>query len=100
MEPHALSEGDFVRIFRRVMCGVWLPALMAAGARADEPMATVLADFEDNTVAAAISDATNTPIGDCEAHFEANPARGQFSLAVTVGASSGGATAACQLQFQ
>lgn len=88
-----------MRIVHRLACALSV-LLAGAGVRGDEPMATVLADFEDNTVAAAIGEATHTPVGDCDARFEANPARGQFSLAVTVGASSGGATATCQLQFQ
>jgi hypothetical protein len=100
-ESDGIAEKDaLVTTAVRLTCALGALLLASAPARGDEPIATVLADFEDNTVAAAIGEATHTPVGDCDARFEANPARGQFSLAVTVGASSGGATATCQLQFQ
>src|SRR5262245_58107886 len=58
------GDGRVSFAVRRLLCSLSILA-GAFAARGDEPMATVLADFEDSTVAAAISEATNTPAGDC-----------------------------------
>ncbi|MBI5863551.1 MAG: beta-galactosidase [Planctomycetes bacterium] len=84
---------------RRAAAGALLLCLPWASA-ADVPVTTVVADFEDSTISASIQDASNTPIGDCAAGYAANPARGQFSLSITLGAGAGGSAATCAIQFQ
>lgn len=85
---------------RFILIVAWVSLFASASAFSDQPVVTILGDFEDNTVAAEISDAQNTPVGDCQARFETNPARGQYSLAVVLGTSPGGSSATCRLQFQ
>ena len=72
-----------------------LLAASSTAVRADDPIVTVLADFEDNTVGAEIASVENVLAADCTARFDPNPARGQRSLAVTIGATAPNAAAIC-----
>lgn len=69
-------------------------------AAAEEPSVTVLADFEDDSVAASVGAVSGTLAADCSVAPVAVPARGQRSLALDVGATAPGATAACELLFR
>lgn len=69
-------------------------------ARADEPVVTILADYEDDSVAAHITDVENVLTADCDVGVAAIPARGQRSLMIDIGATTPGASAACDLRFR
>lgn len=79
-----------------------LGALLAGapGARGDEPVVTILADYEDDSVAAHIADVENVPVSDCDARVAAIPARGQRSLMIEIGATERNVSAACDLRFR
>jgi hypothetical protein len=72
----------------------------ATGARGDEPVVTTLADYEDDSVAARITEVENVPLSACRVSAAAIPARGQHSLVVEIGATERNATAACDLRFR
>jgi hypothetical protein len=76
-----------------------LPATRLA-ARADEPAVTVLADFEDASVAAQIGEVRNALAADCRASRAVIPARGQGSLALEIGATARQVSVACDLTFR
>ena len=69
-------------------------------ARADEPAVTTLADYEDDSVAAHITDVQNVLASDCAVRTAAIPAHGQRSLVVEIGATERGASVACDLRFR
>lgn len=73
---------------------------VCAASRADEPVVTILADFEDDSVAATITDVENVLAADCTLRRRAIPARGQKSLAVEIGATERDAAVACDLRFR
>jgi hypothetical protein len=85
-----------------------VPALLAALAllatappgRADEPVVTVLTDFEDDSTAARISHVQNVLAADCAARMTPLPARGQRSLGLEIGATTRNASIACDLRFR
>ncbi len=79
-----------------VGCG----AVFAATAPAAEPAVTVLADFEDASVAARIAAVRNVLAGDCGLSRTAVPARGQGSLVVEIGATAREVSVACDLTFR
>ncbi|MFQ5806379.1 MAG: beta-galactosidase, partial [Phycisphaerae bacterium] len=72
----------------------------AADGRADEPVVTTLADYEDDSVAARIVDVENVLAADCDVRTAAIPARGQRSLVVDIGATEPDAAATCDLRFR
>ena len=72
----------------------------ALPAPADEPVVTVLTDFEDDSVAASISDVQNVLAADCSARLTPIPARGQRSLGLEIGATTRNASIACDLRFR
>jgi len=84
----------------------WLAALVLGvlfftpGSRGDEPVVTTLADYEDDSVAAAIADVQNVLETDCSANVAAIPARGQRSLVIEIGATRENASVACDLRFR
>ncbi|MBP7747743.1 MAG: hypothetical protein KA383_16625 [Phycisphaerae bacterium] len=67
---------------------------------ADEPAFTVLADFEDASVAAQIAEARNVLASDCRVGRVAIPARGQGSLTLEIGATTHAVSVACDLTFR
>lgn len=67
---------------------------------ADVAAVTVLADFEDASVAARIGDVHNVLAGDCKVYRNSIPARGQGSLALQIGATRPGASVSCDLTFR
>ena len=73
---------------------------LTSGARADEPVVTTLADYEDDSVATSITDVRNVLATDCSVTTAAIPARGQRSLIVEIGATKQNASAACDLRFR
>ncbi len=75
-------------------------ALHALPARAREPIATVLADFETDSVAASLVDVWNASAPDCIVRRAAIPARGTQSLSVEIGATMPGASVVCDLLFR
>jgi hypothetical protein len=74
--------------------------VQTTGARADHPVVTTLADYEDDSVAALIADVENVAESDCRVSVAAIPARGQRSLVVEIGATKPDASAACDLRFR
>ncbi|RMF86067.1 MAG: hypothetical protein D6744_00375, partial [Planctomycetota bacterium] len=67
----------------------------------DEPVVTVLADFETESVTARISEVRNTLASDCRLATATIPARsGQNSLHVSIGATRADTTVACSLRFR
>jgi hypothetical protein len=79
-----------------LLAGVVVLAGVGVG-RAAEPAVTVLADFEDATVAASIGAVENVLRGDCSAALASIPARGRGSLALEIGATERGAAVVCDL---
>jgi hypothetical protein len=77
-----------------------LLAAAAAPAQTTEPAVTVLAGFEDASVAARIGDVRNVPAADCAVRRTSIPARGQASLAVEIGATARDVSVACDLTFR
>ncbi len=77
-----------------------LLATAAAASRADEPVVTTIADFEDDSVATTVTEAHHALAADCTAERAAIPARGQRSLMVAIGATERGAWATCDLRFR
>lgn len=79
-----------------------MAAALAPSARAQplEPVVTVLADFEDDSIAPAIGDLQNAAASDCAAKPALIPARGQRCLAIEIGATAKDAYAACDLTFR
>ena len=75
---------------------VWTCAARAA----DEAAVSVLADFEDGSVAAQITEVKNVLVADCKVERVAIPARGQGSLAVEIGATARNVSVACDLTFR
>lgn len=69
-------------------------------ARGQEPVVTVLADFETDSVAATLVDARNVPAADCRVERVAIPARGQQSLMIEIGATVPGTSVACELAYR
>lgn len=87
---------------------MWLQAIFAAGIMlltaaapswADVPVVTVLADFEDDSVAASVSDVVGVLAGDCELS-RGIPARGVSALIFEIGAVRAHAAAAFTLQLR
>ncbi len=71
----------------------------AARSSADEPVVTVIADFDDESVAAGVIAANGAPLADCRVSSTNIPARGQRSLAVEV-PSSGQAAATVGFRYR
>lgn len=65
-----------------------------------ETAVTVLADFEDDSIAAAIGAVENVVESDCAVKPALIPARGQRCLAVEVGATNADSAVACELTFR
>ena len=87
------------RLMRPLLAiGLWVATCCVAGA--DEAAVTVLADFEDASVAAQITSAGNVLVGDCKAERATIPARGQGSLALEIGATARDTSVACDLTFR
>jgi len=77
-----------------------LTLAVAVAACADQPAVTVLADFEDASVAARIGVVRNVLAGDCAASRAAIPAHGQGSLALEIGATAPSVSVVCDLTFR
>lgn len=75
-------------------------ALCTSTARAREPIATVLADFETDSVAASLVEVQNATASDCIARRGAIPARGTQSLSIEIGATMPDASVVCHLLFR
>lgn len=80
-----------------VLCLVGLCAEVGGAA---EPVYTVLADFEDDAVAAALKEVRGAQAGDCDVEIALVPARGQRSLVLQIGATSRDVTARYALQLR
>ena len=65
-----------------------------------ESAVTVLADFEDDSVAASIGKVENVLASDCRTYRNSIPARGQGCLGVDIGATARGVTVVCDLVFR
>ncbi|MCH7873165.1 MAG: hypothetical protein IID33_15835, partial [Planctomycetes bacterium] len=76
---------------------LFLIAAQNALGRQTQPIVTIVADFDDNTVAAGIVDVRNVLAGDCFARRASIPARGLGALAVEIGATIPGASLAADL---
>ncbi|MGE3182045.1 MAG: hypothetical protein AB7N71_10470 [Phycisphaerae bacterium] len=64
---------------------------------ADEKVITVVADFEDDSIATSIGAVTNILQADCKVQREPIPARGQFSLGLEIGATQNETSATVEL---
>jgi len=76
---------------------------LAAGvslARAAESVVTMVADFEDPSVATQVSQVRNILAADCAARLVSIPARGKGALAVEIGATQKDASAAVDLTLR
>ncbi|MBU0638220.1 MAG: hypothetical protein KKB50_05085 [Planctomycetes bacterium] len=68
---------------------------------ADEEVVTILADFEDASVAATIGDVQGVSAADCAARLQLNPpAIGYSCLGVNIGATVPRVSVACDLRFR
>ncbi|MBW7905388.1 MAG: beta-galactosidase [Phycisphaerae bacterium] len=65
-----------------------------------EPISTILADFETDSVAASLVDARNVPAADCRVKRVPIPARGQTALMIEIGAIAPNASVACELAYR
>lgn len=75
--------------------------LAAAGdVRADDAVVTVIADFENNSVAVGLGALENISPADCALRTAAVPARGQQSLLVEIGATRENASVVCDLHVR
>lgn len=74
--------------------------LLTPAAAANVPVVSVLCDYEDDSVAASITEVRNVRATDCRVFTASIPARGQRSLAVEIGATAPGASVACDLRFR
>lgn len=68
--------------------------------RADEPAASVIADYEDDLFVARITEVSGARLTDCRLALAAIPARQQNSLQVDITATRGGAIADVGLRFR
>ena len=89
-----------MRILTVVALAAGVLIALCGPAWGDEPAVTVLADFEDASVAARIGEVRNVLASDCSATRAAIPARGQGSLAVEIGATVRNVSVACGLTFR
>ena len=67
---------------------------------ADVPVVTILADFEDDSVAASVGDVRNVARTACILHHPIIPARGQRCLALDIGVTGGPTSVVCDLRFR
>ncbi len=79
-----------------------IAGLGAARAAADgeEPIVTVVADFENDALAVRLGDVTNVAARDCAVRWESIPARAQNSLGVAIGATAPNSSVVCELLFR
>jgi hypothetical protein len=75
-------------------------ALSLRPAAAQSPAATIIGDFEDDSIAASISATENVLLADCRASRQPIPARGQYSLGLEIGATQPNVSATCDLVFR
>ncbi len=83
----------------RLLAGLLL-SLAWPAARGEETIATVLADFETDSVAATIGQVQNVLASDCTVERARLPARGQQSLKIEIGALNPNASVVCDLLFR
>lgn len=79
---------------------VGLLAWVGPSARADEPVVTTLADFENDSVAARLGATRDISPADCALRWRAVPARGQNALALELAATSPNVSVVCDLVFR
>ena len=89
-----------MRILAVVSLAAGVLSALCGPAWGDEPAVTVLADFEDASVAARIGEVRNVLASDCSAARAPIPARGQGSLTVEIGATARNVSVACDLTFR
>lgn len=80
--------------------GLAVLAACSAGAWAAEPAVTVLADYEDASVAAGIGEVRNVLAADCAVRRVSIPARGQGCLMLEIGATARDVSVVCDLTFR
>ena len=68
--------------------------------RGDVPVVTILADFEDDSVAASLGDLENITPLECAVRRHSVPARGQYCLAMDIGATVANVSVACDLRLR
>ncbi len=88
----------------RRACWHHLAALLLLGCAwrgtAAEPAVTVLADFEDPSVAVSVTEVRNISPADAHASLTSIPARGRGALSVEIGATARNVSATCGLVFR
>ncbi|MFH1748210.1 MAG: hypothetical protein ABIG44_14340 [Planctomycetota bacterium] len=87
-------------IFLIFLGALSIPISTLQPAFADVPVVTILADFEDDSVAARIGEVRGVLRSDCTVQRDVVPARGQASLAMEIGATASNVSACCDLRFR
>jgi hypothetical protein len=94
----ASSLTSVIYVARRLAVACCL--ILAGVSFADEPVITVLSDFEDDSVAVRIADVHNLLKSDCSITTTPIPARGQRALKLQIGATVRDASLGCALRFR
>lgn len=86
--------------FARGIC--WMSALVILPPRAaaQHAVATIIGDFEDDSIAYSIGQTQDVLRADCIAKRDPIPARGQSSLSLQIGATQAEVSAVCDLVFR
>jgi hypothetical protein len=74
--------------------------LLTGPAWATSPITTILADFEDDSVAVSVGTTVNIPRTGCTLYHTAIPARGQRSMSLDMGVTTPGASVCCDLRLR
>ncbi len=86
---------------RRPVCTLLAVLLLLTGrAWATLPITTILADFEDDSVAVAVGTTVNIPRTGCTLYHTVIPARGQRSMSLDMGVTTPGASVCCDLRLR
>lgn len=85
---------------RSLIFGLALSVATLAQQPHQEPISTILADFETDSVAASLVDARNVLAADCRVKRVPIPARGQTALMIEIGAIAPNASVACELAYR
>jgi hypothetical protein len=93
-----MSPGRPAATLLALLCAI--AAYPGPRAAADVPVITIIADFEDDSLAATLGDLQNVLPTDCTVRRCPIPARGQYSLALDFGATAPNVSVACNLRLR
>lgn len=94
------SHGRWALVALRVALTAAALTIAAPAIGQTEPVVSVLADFEDASVAASVGDVRNVVAGDCMVRASVVPARGRGALAVEIAATRRETTVGIDLTFR